>query len=331
MREINKSRALVWGARGFIGRHLVADLLERGYDVSVLTRGGPCSPPPSWSSRVTWWPLDSAPMRRTVFERALKGATVVYNLAGFSGAVASNQDPLASLDGNCRAQLEFLEACAASRAFPHIVFTSSRLVYAPQGKTAVSETHPLEPRSMYAVHKLSIEHYHKIYAAAGVLTYTICRISNPFGPDPEPDAKSYGFINSLIERGRRGDPLTLFGRGHQLRDYLYIRDLVEALVLCAERAEARNEVFNVSRGRSVSMFEAALIIRDRTGDSAITFQPWPADHVAVESGDYVADVTKAQTLLGFAARHDLPSGLDDMLGLTPAGARAVSSVAAING
>jgi UDP-glucose 4-epimerase len=329
-KSVTPSRALVWGARGFIGRHLVVELLARGYDVSVLTRGGG-GVAPTWSSQVTWYQFGSCQAGRTAWDRALKDVEIVYNLAGSSGAVASNRNPLESLDSNCRLQLEFLEACAASGCMPHVVFASSRLVYAPQGRTPVSEKHPVAPRSMYAAHKLCVEHYHQIYGAAKALTYTICRISNPFGPDPDPDVKSYGFINTLIARARLGASLPLFGRGHQLRDYLYIRDLVEALGLCAEQPQARNQVFNIGRGRSVSVFDAARVIRARAGGGFIEFRPWPADHAAVESGDYVADVRKAAELLGFTARFDLTSGLDDMLGETLAVAGPLTQVVTMRG
>jgi len=307
------SRVLVWGARGFIGRHLVAELLARGYTVDVLRRADNPGPTLPWASQVTWHDL-AAVDTAAVFERALAQATVVFNLAGSSGAVESNRLPIHSLEANCRAQLEFLQACAKAARFPHVVFASSRLVYAPKGSDPVSELDPLGPRSIYAAHKVCVEHYHDIYARRRAITYTIARISNPFGPDPSADQKTYGFINALIDRAHQGLGLQLFGRGSQLRDYVYIRDLVDGLIRCAERPESRNQIFNISRGVSVSIHEAALLIRDRVGGGTVQLQPWPVEYEAVESGDYVADVSKAAALLGFEPSYDLASGLDEMLG-----------------
>jgi UDP-glucose 4-epimerase len=282
---------------------------------------------PAWAADVTWHELPPGSDARAGFAHALAGATLVYNLAGSSGAVASNQQPLDSLDANCRLQLEFLAACAARGSMPHVVFSSSRLVYAPRGSVPVGETDPLGPLSMYAAHKLCVEHYHQIYAHRNALTYTVARISNPFGVDEQVDTKTHGVINTLISRARQRLPLTLFGRGRQLRDYVYIRDLVDALVLCGERAEARNQIFNIGCGRSMSMLDAALLIRERVGGGDIEFRPWPVEYESVESGDYVADISKACALLGYAPQWDLASGLDEMLGRPQFSATAVAMAA----
>jgi UDP-glucose 4-epimerase len=310
---IRAARVLVWGARGFIGRHLVSELLARGRVVAVLTRGG-AGVEPSWRDRVTWHDLGCG-SRRAIFAAALADADVVYNLAGSSGAVASNRAPRTSLEATCAVQLEFLEACAAAGRIPHVVFASSRLVYAPRGLAPVGETDAIGPRSMYAAHKLCVEHYHAIYARAQRITYTVARISNPFGADHEAGVKTYGVINTMIDRAQRGLPLVLFGRGRQRRDYLYIGDLTDALVRCGDMPAARNQIFNIGQGHSMSMYEAALTIADRTGRPPIEFAPWPDEYEAVESGDYVADVSKAAALLGFVPRFTFASGLDEMLGV----------------
>jgi UDP-glucose 4-epimerase len=299
--------ALVWGARGFIGSYLVADLIARGYEVTVLSRGAAATAP-AWNGAVRWITLD-AERRERSFDAALDGISVVFNLAGSSGAVASNKDPLESLDSTCRLQLEFLCACERGAAPPHVVFASSRLVYAHAGAEAVTEEHPVAPLSVYAAHKLCVEHYHRILAQRAAITFTICRISNPYGLDQAADGKGYGFINAMIHRALAGRPLTLFGRGLQLRDYLYVDDLVTMLRLCAERDEARNEVFNVGRGVSLPLREAIESVRRALGGGQIEYLPWPPDHEAVESGDFVVDVRKARGLLGFEAAYTFEAGL----------------------
>jgi UDP-glucose 4-epimerase len=317
----SNGRALVWGGRGFIGRQLVAELLRRGRDVAVVTRRR-CDPDPAWASRVVWHELNRG--SRQVWAEALADAAVVYNLAGSSGAVASNRSPRQSLDAICAAQLEFLDACAASPGRPHVVFASSRLVYAPAGTTPIAEDGRLGPRSMYAAHKLCVEHYHQIYARASALTYTIARISNPFGLDDEAALKSHGIVNAMIERARRGLPLLLFGGGEQQRDYIYITDLIDGLIRCGEHVGARNEIFNLGQGRSVSMRAAALLITQRIAPAEIASVPWPAEYEAVESGDYVVDVTKAAARLAFTPHHTLASGLDEIAAATAGRAAAMA-------
>jgi len=286
----------------------VAHLLACGWKVRVLARPTP-QPAPGWADEVDWVVLDPADRPRA-FEHALDGVSVVFNLAGSSGAVASNTDPLASLESNCAQQLHFFKACERSAAMPHVVFASSRLVYAQAGSEPVTEQHPVAPASVYAAHKQCIESYHRIFAERGALSFTVCRISNPYGWDEKAPGKAHGFINALVQRALAREPLTIFGNGRQLRDYLYIADLVQLLRLCAERAEARNELLNIGCGASVSIIDAARIIQRAFGGGPIECRPWPKEYAAVESGDYVADVSKARAALGRSAIHDFTAGID---------------------
>jgi UDP-glucose 4-epimerase len=316
-------RVLVWGARGFIGRHLVADLLERGYDVRVLARAS-CEDRPLWGDSVEWAEFDDGDAAGS-FARALDRVDAVFNLAGSSGAVTSNREPLASLDANCRVQLEFLGACARLPRAPHVVFASSRLVYAQAGRQPLTEQSSLAPLSMYAAHKLCVEHYHRIYAKRHAISFTVCRISNPYGLDGGASGKGYGFVNAMIQRALNRQPLTLFGSGRQLRDYIYIDDLVTCLRLCIDRREARNETINVGLGESVSMLDAAREIERALGGGPIEHQPWPAEYEAVESGDCVLDVSHARTLLAYAPRFSFATGIAEVRMRAALGALATVS------
>ena len=149
----------MWGARGFIGGALLAHLRDHGWRVRVLTRARTDDSPLNGAAGCVTLPdVD----RHRAFDRALDGVDAVFNLAGSSGAVSSNRDPVESLESNCRLQLEFLDACGRAASAPHVVFASTRLVYGPSGRRPVDEHWPVEPRSMYAAHKLCVEHYHQI-------------------------------------------------------------------------------------------------------------------------------------------------------------------------
>ena len=304
----NKSDVLVWGALGFLGQHLVQQLLERGANVSVLCRPRMLYPAPSWAQQVAWYELNGRNDEVTL-RAAVASASIIYNLAGSSGAVASNLNPMESLQANCAAQLKFLSACEQAGNRPHVIFASSWLVYDIQESGAVSETHPVAPRSMYAAHKLCIESYLRIFQLRNKIDYTICRISNPYGCDPGKPTKGYKILNSFVNSALAGSPICLFGDGRQLRDFVYIADLTEGFLLCG-RPLARNEVFNLSHGTSYSLEEAVRLIMEMAGQTTVKFEPWPAEYYAVEPGSYVADVEKARTLLGFQARTVLREGLE---------------------
>jgi len=305
---------LVWGARGFIGSHLVPRLLAEGCEVIVISRAAPRDAVRPWRDRVRWIQYDATHGSLDVLTEAVAAVDCIFSLAGPSGAVHSNRAATASLDGICRLQLLLLDACQRAATRPHIVFASSRLVYGRTGPAPVAEDHPTRPDSMYAVHKLCAEQYYRLGAARGDLTYTILRIANPFGADPASTEKPHGVINSLLARALAGEIMTVFGDGRQRRDYLYIPDLIDALWLAASVEAARNTLINIGRGEGIAFADAAQRIRALTGAPPVAFAPWPPDAALVETGDYVSDISYARRVLGFSPGYDFTTGLDDLVG-----------------
>ncbi|CAN5480767.1 NAD-dependent epimerase/dehydratase family protein [soil metagenome] len=315
--SLNKSateghRVLVWGALGLIGFNLTEALLAAGFKVSVLCRSRSAYAEPHWASQVEWHELPPSSEESSfekMLDEAVKSASIIVDLAGSSGAVTSNNKPVESLDSNCRIQLQFLQACQRARNKPHVVFASSRLVYGPTDKPLVPEDHPVSPRSMYAAHKLCIEHYLQIYASLGAITYTICRISNAYGPDPGGAGHGYKILNSFITRSLSGSPITLFGSGEQVRDFIFVHDLVASLVRCCVHPRAVNQIFNLGSGVACRLVDAARIVRQLTNGPPILFQPWPEEYVAVESGDYVSDTRKLEAFLRASPQWSIEDGI----------------------
>jgi UDP-glucose 4-epimerase len=308
-------RTMVWGAFGFIGKHLTRALLRRGMQVTVVSRPGHNVEDAKWPGPVQHVELNIDDYSAGTLRDLVADCAVIYDLAGSSGAVASNLDPVASLEGNCRIQLRLLEACAAAGTRPHVVFSSSRLVYGQTGMSPVAEDHAVNPLSVYAAHKLCTEHYLNIYSRIGHITHTICRISNVYGSDEVRIGQGYRVMNAFIRSGLAKQTITLFGDGRQLRDFIYISDLVEALIRSGTYPAARNELFNIGSGVSSSMYEAACLIRQMTGAPPLRFSPWPKDYELVESGDYVADISKAKALLGLAPVYTLAEGLAESIAM----------------
>jgi UDP-glucose 4-epimerase len=300
---------LVWGAYGFIGRYLTNALLKGGWTVTTVSRPGHSSDCPEWASAVVAITVADDDYSGDDLRRAIAESTVIFNLAGSSGAVASNRSPLASLDSNPRIHLKFLEACAAAGSRPHIVFPSSRLVYGETGGQPVTEDHPLDPQSIYAAHKTCIEHYLKVHARMGHITYAICRISNVYGFDEGYAGEGYGIVNAFIRAGVAGESITLFGDGRQIRDLIYINDLVDALIAGGVSPAAINQVFNIGSGLTSTMFEAASLIQSLTGSPPVRYSAWPKEYELVETGDYRANISKAKAVLGVSPKYDLAAGI----------------------
>jgi nucleoside-diphosphate-sugar epimerase len=304
---------LIWGGTGFIGGALLSALTKAGEAVAVLTRKDTCGLAERYPMiRLFETGLSLDLTARQVFRESVQTADLVFNVAGSSGAVSSNQDPVASLQDNCLWQLAFLDACSAVSHKLHVVFAGTRLVYGRPLSLPVEEDHPLSPESMYAVHKLCVEHYHQIYAAQGAITFTICRISNPYGWDERGMTKNHGILNQMIQTALLHKPLTIFGDGRQMRDYIHIQDLVHALLLCGQSPTAVNEIFNIGSGEGVSMVDAALHI-GRIAEAPVAFAPWPELYKRVETGAFVNNIDKAQNRLGFRPKFSFKEGIEDVI------------------
>jgi len=303
---------LVWGATGFIGQHLVQTFVDRRIPVLALTRRPLIPELSTHRPLVRWISIPEGDAGIDAFADAIRHVKVVFNLVGDSGAVASNLNPIASLDANCHIQARFLQACELSKSKPHVVFASSRLVYGTPDSLPVTEDLSLKPRSFYAAHKIALEYYHQIASLRSVISYTICRISNPYGSQNTRPGHWRGFIDTLIEKGCRGIPLEIYGDGAQLRDYIYINDLTDALYRCAVKPAARNEIFNIGYGESFSIRDAARVISECTG-TPIVHVPWQEEAALVESGDYAVDIAKARLLLGFRPQYDFPNTVQRLI------------------
>lgn len=304
-------RVLVTGGLGFIGLNTCARLLELGAKVSALDNFVPSQTSPAFDAISSRLRLAVADIRDEAHvERVVRDQDVIFNLAGKSGAADSNKTPLNDLDINCRGHLNVLEACRMFNPQVAIVFPSSRLVYGKPRYLPVDEKHPLDPESIYAAHKLAVENYHLIYGKLYGLKATVLRISNPYGPFQAGEGRAYGIANSFIQAAVSGRPITLFGDGSQRRDYLYIDDLVEALLCAAYMPESRGQIYNIGDGQGISLLELAELALAAAGQGEIIRVPWPEEYRAIETGDYLSDISLARNELGWNPGTNIREGIE---------------------
>jgi nucleoside-diphosphate-sugar epimerase len=316
--------ALVVGSTGFLGVNLVNSLMANGARVRALHRGtedGALAP--------TYGDRKAETIRGdlgdpTVACDAVRGCDVIFNLSGRSGATASNSDPLADLQENARANLVLLEACRRFNPHVKLIFPSSRLVYKPTTRLPVRETAPVEPLSIYAIHKLAIERYHMLYSRAHGLRTTVFRMTNPYGPHPMMSAPDYSVVNWFLDRAMSNQTLPVYGTGSQLRDYIYVDDVTEALMLAGLDERSDGQVFNLGSGQPTSFRDMAETIRDCIGAGRLEFIDWPQDAAAVETGDFIANISKIRRTLGWAPQVAFEDGVrraaDSIVGTMPKGA-----------
>lgn len=305
-RELMRGRAvLVAGADGFIGLNVVKALVAQGARVTALSRNHD-SPATDLADRKLQLDLAN-------FDALCEVVTdhdIVFDCVGASGAVDSNVEAYRNIDIECRPHLNLFDACSRVTEPPVVVFLSSRLVYGKAGSVPVAESTVLSPNSMYAVHKVTLEHYLDVFAETRSLPHVVLRVANPFGAHRGGAGKGYGVVNQFIDKALAGQPIDVFGDGRQLRDYIYIDDLVDIMTAVALEPECRNSTFNVGSGDGISLADAvATIIAVSNSGSAVNHVPWPPASLAVETGDYVSDTSRLTAATGCRGFLDFASGV----------------------
>jgi nucleoside-diphosphate-sugar epimerase len=253
-----------------------------------------------------------ADIRHSVAMRGLaRGQDVVFNVSGQSGAVQSVHEPIVDLDVNCAGNLTLIDAMRLESPDAKFVFTGSRLVYGAVRTLPVTEDHPLAPLCPHAAHKAVVEQYLAIYRALFGFRATTLRITNPYGPGQPSDRRAYGVINFLIHRALAGQTLPIFGDGSQVRDYVFVADVVGAMLLAGADAKSDGRIYNIGSGAGIRMHDAARQIIETAGAGRIELQPWPPLVKEIETGDFVADVSRIATELGWRPTTPFAAGLRD--------------------
>ncbi len=310
-------RSLVIGGLGFIGVNLADRLLTAGDDVTLVTpnRARHEARAAAFADRGAH--IVEGDLRdRDAMARAVAGQHLVFNLAGESGAVRSMEDPWTDLDVNCMGNLSLLEALRTVNPSARLVFVGSRLQYGKQAEQPVGEDQEPDPLCLHAIHKLTVERYLKLYAALYGLQYTIARVTNPYGPGQPESRTAYGVVNRLIHLALADRPLPIYGDGAQRRDYVFVDDVVSALVRLAESPASLSRAYNVGSGTGTRLVDMARIIIEIAGGGRIESVPWPELAAQIETGDFVADITRIQRELGWQPSVDLRDGLERTVALS---------------
>ena len=303
-------RTLVVGGLGYIGSNVTAALLDAGAEVTVVTparerHASAASRYEAQGARV----IEADVRHVEAMRGAIRDRAVVFNLSGQSGALRSVQDPAGDLDVNCAGNLAVLDALHTDSPAAKLVSAGSRLAYGTARSLPVSEDHPLVPLCPHGAHKAMVEQYLSIYGRLHGIRATSLRITNPYGPGQPSDRRAYGVINYLIHRALSGQSLPIYGDGAQLRDYVFINDVVDAMLLVGSDERSDGRVYNIGSGVGTSMIDAARLIVETAGAGRVELEPWPPLVHEIDTGDFVADVTRIREELGWRPTVALKDGL----------------------
>jgi UDP-glucose 4-epimerase len=305
------SRVLVIGGLGFIGVNLTARLASLGARVSVLTPNRDKHAADAAAFERQGVEIIECDLRdHARIDTHVTGRDVIFNLSGQSGAVRSMEDPWTDLDVNLRGNLVLLEALRARNRGAKVIFAGSRLQYGHVDDLPVGEDAGQTALCLHAIHKQTVEKYLDLYFRLFGIRYSVARITNPYGPGQPSSRTAYGVINRLIHQAISDRPLTIYGDGAQQRDYIHVDDVVEALLVLAALPQADGRAYNVASGAGISMIELAKQIIAIARSGRIEHVEWPELARQIETGDFVADVSRMDRELGWQPRIPLGEGLE---------------------
>lgn len=236
---------------------------------------------------------------------AMRDIEVAFHLVCTTLPKTSNENPIYDVETNIAGTLKLLDV-ARSSGVRKVVFPSSGgTVYGMTGAQPVVESHPTNPLCSYGITKLAIEKYLQLYWHLHGLSYTILRISNPYGPRQDMHSIQ-GAIGVFLPKVMRGELITIWGDGSTARDFLFIDDLVSALVR-ASAYDGEFRLLNIGSGEPTTLLELLSTIEQVTGKPArVVFSPSRKFDVPVNC----LDVSRAKAELGWSPLVPLKDGIE---------------------
>lgn len=296
-------KCLVTGGAGFIGSHLVHALHDAGNEVTILDN--------FYTGRMD--NLESLPVRiingdvrsSSDLQAAIEGMEYVFHLAAIASVARSIKDPLSTHTVNVTGTLQLLQA-ARKAGVKRVVYASSSSVYGNNPALPKNENQTPAPASPYAVSKLAGEHYCQVFHQTVGLETACVRFFNVFGPRQDPESEYAAVIPRFTDAILNGHPPVIYGDGKQSRDFTYVGNAVEAVILAAQVQAAAGQVFNVACGERRSLLELIEILEDLLADQVVPqFEPPRAGDVRHS----LASISLAGRVLGYVPRVDFKEGM----------------------
>jgi len=292
---------VITGGAGFIGKHLVNGCLKNRERVTVIDKVSRPSGFPA-SSQLVYQQADAAQIARLLPKGKQSGMAIVH-LAAETLVQDSMLSPLSGVQSNVELTCSVLEFARRVDA-KCLVFSSSAAVYGER-KEACSENDPPNPISPYAASKLSAEYYCRTYANLYGLPVRILRLFNVYGP--EQLNNDSGVIAHFLNMASRGKAPEIYGNGRQIRDFVFIRDVIDAILQTLRSKLSSGIVMNIGSGKPVTINEVARkVIRLLQKDSLCPI------YLPARPGDItssLANISLARRKLGFQPQLDIDEGL----------------------
>jgi UDP-glucose 4-epimerase len=305
-------RTLITGGLGFIGSNLAHRLVEHGAKVTLVDSLVPAYGGNPFNLRGIEEKvhINIADVRdEHSMAYLVQGQDYIFNLAGQVSHIDSMENPYIDLEINVRSQLSIMEACRKNNRKVKIIYTSTRQLYGKPLYLPVDEHHIAHPTDVNGINKLCGELYHILYNDVYGIRAISLRLTNTYGPRQLLKHSRQGFINWFIRLLVEGKEIQLFGDGSQMRDFNFVEDVVDALLLAAVSENANGEIFNLGGDEPISLKDLVELMIDVYGSGSYQLVPFPEEKKAIDIGSFYSDFTKIKTTLGWQPKIRLREGL----------------------
>lgn len=310
--QFKGSKALITGGLGFIGSNLAIKLVELGAHVTLVDAmipeyGGNLFNIEPIKDRVTINFGDICDPH--AMNWLVRDQQFVFHLAGQVSHVMSLEDPFPDIEYNIKGTAVVMEALRRYNKAAKVVFTGTRGQYGPAIKLPVDEEAPTNPKGIYEISNLTAEKIIKTYNDIHGIRSALLRLTNVYGPRAQMKHSRFGVANWFVRLAIDDATIQVFGDGKILRDFLYVDDCVEGLLIAATHEAAVGEIFNLGVDTPTSFLELVELIIQVAGQGRWEFAPFTPERKAQEPGDFFSDISKIRRMLGWQPRTPLEEGL----------------------
>jgi len=301
-------RCLVLGGCGFLGSHLVDGLLDKGYEIVVFDKVDVDTKNINHNlNKIDLIEGDFA--NKNDLQRAIRDIDYIFHFIGTTLPESSTKNPVYDIETNVISSINLLEIAKSGNVKKIIFASSGGTIYGIPQKVPIPEDHPTNPICAYGISKLMIEKYLHLYFSLHGLDYVSLRFSNAYGERQDPD-KSQGVIGVFLEKIIRGDPINIWGDGKVVRDYIYVKDIVDACLKASELKQTKYHIFNIGSGNGISLNELIEIIRKGAGkEIKVKYTQGRKIDVPIN----ILDTTLAKKVFGWKPKVLIEQGIKTVL------------------
>jgi len=309
---IYNKKILITGGLGFIGSNLVRRLLKFNNTITIID-----SLIPEYGGN--WKNLNDVKHLVNInisdvrdsysINQLVQKKDYLFNLAGQTSHLDSMENPFTDLDINAKAQLSILEACRKYNPEIRIVFASTRQIYGKPQYLPVDEKHPLSPVDVNGINKIAGEQYHLLYNQVHGIASSVLRLTNTYGPRMRIKDARQTFLGIWIRNLLQGKEIQVFGDGKQRRDYNYVEDVLDALLIAAIENNAVGKVYNLGAPDPLSLEDTAKIMCHKTEGGNYQIIPFPEDRKAIDVGDFICDYLAFRDQFGWEPKVNFEDGI----------------------